>query len=158
MRRGHGLHHGAGRKGAIVRNGRVRRQRGDSGAAAVEFALVLPILLMLVFGIIQFGFILAQQVALNGAVRSGARYGSVNAYTGTHTCSSVVDNTRNAANTIGMGGSQVDVKISLNDAAVCGSDGTGDQADPPCTDPTGDVADPDTITLHASGSYQCEYN
>lgn len=33
-----------------------RRRRDDSGAAAVEFALIMPILLVLVFGIIQYGF------------------------------------------------------------------------------------------------------
>src|SRR3546814_4970474 len=34
------------------------RQRARSGAAAVEFAIVLPIFLMLLFGIIQFGSVL----------------------------------------------------------------------------------------------------
>lgn len=32
-----------------------RKPRTDTGAAAVEFALVMPILLVLVFGIIQYG-------------------------------------------------------------------------------------------------------
>src|SRR3546814_5885418 len=34
------------------------RQRARNGAAAVEFAIVLPIFLMLPFGIIQFGSVL----------------------------------------------------------------------------------------------------
>lgn len=45
----------------------------DRGAAAVEFAIVLPVLLMLVFGIIDFGRALNAQVTLTQAAREGAR-------------------------------------------------------------------------------------
>jgi Flp pilus assembly protein TadG len=48
--------------------------RDDSGAAAVEFALVLPLLLLVVVGIIQFGRIYSQQIELEGAANAGARY------------------------------------------------------------------------------------
>ena len=51
-----------------------RLARGrERGAAAVEFALVLPILIMLVFGIIEFGRGYHAKVELTGAVREGAR-------------------------------------------------------------------------------------
>lgn len=55
--------------GATRRSRRIARQ----GTAAVEFALILPILLMLVFGIIEFGraFMVAQ--VLTTAAREGAR-------------------------------------------------------------------------------------
>ena len=43
------------------------------GAAAVEFALVLPILLLLVMGIIEFGLIFNSQISLTNAAREGAR-------------------------------------------------------------------------------------
>jgi Flp pilus assembly protein TadG len=45
----------------------------ERGAAALEFALVLPILLMLVFGIITFGRAYNAKVELAGGVREGAR-------------------------------------------------------------------------------------
>ena len=45
----------------------------ERGAAALEFALVLPILIMLVFGIIEFGRGYHAKVELTGAVREGAR-------------------------------------------------------------------------------------
>ena len=45
----------------------------ERGAAAVEFALVVPILIMLVFGIIAFGRGYHAKVELTGAVREGAR-------------------------------------------------------------------------------------
>ena len=46
------------------------RKRGrDDGASAVEFALVLPLLIILLFGIISFGIVFAQKLALGNAAR-----------------------------------------------------------------------------------------
>ena len=47
--------------------------RDDRGAAAVEFALILPILVLLLFGIFIFGQIFNMQISLTGAAREGAR-------------------------------------------------------------------------------------
>lgn len=41
-----------------------------------EFALVLPLLLTLVLGIIQFGFLFGTHLGLANATREGARYGA----------------------------------------------------------------------------------
>jgi Flp pilus assembly protein TadG len=51
----------------------VRRPAGEGGAAAVEFALVLPLLLLVVFGIVDFGRMLNQQIMLTEAAREIAR-------------------------------------------------------------------------------------
>ena len=48
----------------------------DRGAAADEFALLLPLLLLLVFGIIDFGRALNAQITLTQAAREGARLAS----------------------------------------------------------------------------------
>lgn len=48
-------------------------RRSEGGAALVEFALVVPILLLVVFGIINFGFVFGQKLSLNQSVREGAR-------------------------------------------------------------------------------------
>jgi Flp pilus assembly protein TadG len=45
----------------------------DRGATAVEFALLLPVLLLLLFGIIDFGRALNAQITLTQAAREGAR-------------------------------------------------------------------------------------
>jgi Flp pilus assembly protein TadG len=45
----------------------------DRGAAAVEFALVVPILLTLVIGIIEFGRAYNIQTTLSNAARDGVR-------------------------------------------------------------------------------------
>lgn len=49
------------------------RMRDDDGAAAVEFALVLPILVLMVFGIFEFGRAYNIQIQLSGAAREGVR-------------------------------------------------------------------------------------
>jgi Flp pilus assembly protein TadG len=50
-----------------------RRAARDRGAAAVEFALLLPLLALLVFGIVDFGRALNAQITLTQAAREGAR-------------------------------------------------------------------------------------
>lgn len=51
--------------------------RNEEGAAVVEFALVLPILLLIVFGIVDFGRAFYTVNNIISAVREGARYGAV---------------------------------------------------------------------------------
>jgi hypothetical protein len=52
------------------------RQRSDSGAVAVEFALVAPFLLLVLFGMITTGFTYSDHLSITNAVREGARLGS----------------------------------------------------------------------------------
>ena len=54
-----------------------RRAREDDGAAAVEFALLTPIMLVLVTGIIAFGMILWSLIAAYHGAREGARLAAV---------------------------------------------------------------------------------
>lgn len=56
---------------------RARPGRGQEGAALVEFALVVPILLILVFGIIDFGLYFYNDLQLTQVARDAARYASV---------------------------------------------------------------------------------
>jgi Flp pilus assembly protein TadG len=51
----------------------VAQRNSDAGAAAVELAIVLPLLLLLVMGIIYFGLAYNAKIELSGAVREGAR-------------------------------------------------------------------------------------
>ena len=50
----------------------------EQGSAAVEFALLLPVLLLIVFGIIDFGRALNAQETLTQAAREGARLAALN--------------------------------------------------------------------------------
>jgi Flp pilus assembly protein TadG len=49
----------------------------EEGAAAIEFALLLPLLMLILFGIIEFGLVLYNQEVITNASREGARYGIV---------------------------------------------------------------------------------
>jgi Flp pilus assembly pilin Flp len=53
-----------------------RVARNESGAAMVEFAIVLPLLTLLVFGMIDFGRAFKYYNNLATAARDGARYGA----------------------------------------------------------------------------------
>ena len=58
---------------------RVRRRRHpERGAAAVEMALVLPVLLFLLMGMIDFGRAYNAQIQLSAAAREGVRLASLN--------------------------------------------------------------------------------
>jgi Flp pilus assembly protein TadG len=52
-------------------------RKREKGQTLTEFALVLPILALLLFGVIQFGIVFHQYVTLTDAVRAGARQGAV---------------------------------------------------------------------------------
>jgi Flp pilus assembly protein TadG len=59
---------------------RSRRRRGERGAAAVEFALVTPLLLVMLFGIIDYGMLFFDSIGLRQGAREGARQAVVQKY------------------------------------------------------------------------------
>ncbi len=63
-----------------MRIGTHNRLRGERGAAAVEFAIIAPLLFMLLFGITEFGVAWSQKNVYVGAAREGARYAATNCY------------------------------------------------------------------------------
>jgi Flp pilus assembly protein TadG len=50
---------------------------GERGAAAVEFALIATVLVMLLFGILEYGRVFSELEVLESAAREGARAASV---------------------------------------------------------------------------------
>lgn len=52
------------------------RSRSDRGSVAVEAAIVFPLLILILFGVIEFALVLRDHVAMTSAARSGARVAS----------------------------------------------------------------------------------
>jgi hypothetical protein len=156
----------------VIQRARARKRgdSGDRGAAAVEFALIMPILIVLVFGTISFGIVFAQKLALGNGAREAARFGVVNE----RTCSEITTAAREAAYTIGIDTDQVAVsvkrgKTEATATAVCPS------GDPPCEsssagdsiwvqlDYTSSLLIPlvlidDTFDIDGQGVFKCEFS
>jgi Flp pilus assembly protein TadG len=62
---------------AILTRRKPSRRRWDEGAAAVEAALVLPVLFLLILGIVEFGMALWQWNTMLLAVEQAGRYAMV---------------------------------------------------------------------------------
>jgi len=60
-----------------------RGRRRSGGQALAEFALAIPIFILLVFGLIDIGRLVYVNNAISQAAREGARYGSVQGRSGT---------------------------------------------------------------------------
>ena len=129
-----------------VRARRIRGKRHDSpererGAALVEAAIVLPLLIVIVFGIIEFGLAWSNNVAIRQGVREAARQGAVGNFGPTYStgdpchltgASGATSNMKNlmclAKARIGLDGSKLRVKILSANASFSGS-GTFSKAD-----------------------------
>ncbi len=59
----------------VIRN-RISR---EDGVAAVEFAIILPVLALILFGVLEFGRVWSQYQVFQGAAREGARCAAVKA-------------------------------------------------------------------------------
>lgn len=69
-------------------------RRSERGAAAVEAALVLPLILLILFGTIQFGLAWFRAQNLEAAAREGARIAAINS-----TAGEITERVRTAQNT-----------------------------------------------------------
>ncbi|HLB26223.1 MAG TPA: TadE/TadG family type IV pilus assembly protein [Dehalococcoidia bacterium] len=56
---------------------RARRKNGEKGQALVEFTLLVPVFLLLLFAIIDFGMGFYSWITVTNAAREGARLGAV---------------------------------------------------------------------------------
>jgi hypothetical protein len=67
------------------------RLKSEKGAELVEFAFVLPLLLFVVVGIIDFGFTFQRYEVVTNAAREGARIGVLPGYAATDACQRALD-------------------------------------------------------------------
>ena len=95
----------------------MRRGYDQSGASAVEFALILPLLVLFLFGIIQFGLAFSRAQGMEAAAREGARVASL----GPRTDAAEVIGVAEGASPLFIDRSHIEVLIN-DEAAVGASD------------------------------------
>lgn len=86
---------------------RIGRTPSERGAAAVEMALVAPLLIALVFGIIDFSRAFNAEIQLSQAAREGVRLAAIGVPT--YTKSQAEDRARQAAPNPGFTNTQISV-------------------------------------------------
>lgn len=92
------------------------RQQGHRGQALVEFALVFPILMLLIFGVVDAGRLIFTYNTIANSARSGARVAIVNQSTsGTATCDTTLATAWPAGCAMSTG---VGITITAADVAV----------------------------------------
>ena len=74
-----------------------RAMRRDDGAQVVEFALIVPLVLILIGAIVQFGFAFNRQISVTEAAREGARLAAICADPPNICTASVLKATKHAA-------------------------------------------------------------
>lgn len=103
---------------------RMFRRVREKGASAVEFAIILPLLLTLVFGIMESGWMFAQQVEIRNAAREGARLAVVDYGTAPTIITAVCDRADlsgdGASVDIGANSTSVTVTVSNPYASLTG--------------------------------------
>jgi Flp pilus assembly protein TadG len=104
---------------------RARRKRGQEGQALAEFALVIPVLVILLLGIMEFGLLLYNQHVITNASREGARYGivaRVDRRTEAEIETVVLDYCGNRLVTFGSGAPETTVVPQTTSGALFGQD------------------------------------
>lgn len=105
---------------------RARAGTRDRGAALVEFALLMPLLIIIILGIVEFGWKFGQFNDVRHAAREGARFAAVDAG-GTGDENQIVTVVCNALDLVGAGISTVTIELN-NDVDGDGDSDIGDQA------------------------------
>lgn len=95
------------------------RRKTEQGQAVTEFALILPILALLLFGVIQFGIAFNNYITVTDAVRVGARKAAVSRQAADPT-GTTIGQVRSAASDL----DQAQLNVSVTTSWVQGSDVT----------------------------------
>lgn len=92
-----------------------KKQRREDGQAMVEFALILPIFLLILCGIIDFGWLFYNQLSLNNACREGARYAVVNTAEDANT-QAIINHIENTTTTV-FANDGIDIEVFYSSPA-----------------------------------------
>lgn len=127
----------------------MRRRGVERGSAAVEFALLLPILLLVLLALVQVGVVARDQLVLTQASRAGAREAAVDG-----SVEAVHEAVRSAAS--GLAAERLTIDVAW----------TGERGDPvtvslayelPMASPLAGWLLPETVTLRSSATMRQEF-
>ncbi len=121
----------------------------ESGQSAVELAIMLPILLLLVTGTLAFGVALNNDLVLTNAVIGGAYAGAISRGQTTDPCATIASAVAGAAANLTT--SNVALTITINGTAYTGNAGGASSAT--CTAGTANMIQGKTLTV--AGTYPC---
>ena len=76
---------------ARVKFGKLFRRGSESGNAAIEFGLFIPVLLILLTGTVELGFLMYEAMQVNNAVEAGALYAAANGFNAASITSAVTN-------------------------------------------------------------------
>jgi Flp pilus assembly protein TadG len=113
---------------------------GERGATLVEFAFILPVFVLFVFGIIDFGWAFAQNLDVKQGAREGGRIVAVNGGTGSGTTQCQSIQTQIRGRTQDLNAASVTVVIAFTDSNGNGTKDIGDLADVTLTYPISSVS------------------
>jgi Flp pilus assembly protein TadG len=158
------------------RRPRTNQRQPEGGASAVEFALVVPVLVLLLGGILDFGFVFSQQIALNNSARDAARAGVVTSLSGAGlSCAQIATRLTTSLNNsaVGLNSGSVVVTVTAPTADPSASC-TANTSNKPCTksaagdqlkvvatfssSPPFPLPYLSPIQVRGQGIFQCEYS
>jgi Flp pilus assembly protein TadG len=87
------------------------QRKRENGQTMAEFTLVLPVLAILLFGVIQFGIVFNNYLAVTDAVRAGARQGAVSR-SSSNPSGAVISRVRSSSDNLDQSKLQVSVSSS----------------------------------------------
>jgi Flp pilus assembly protein TadG len=90
--------------------------RSERGQAMVEFAFVLPVLMVILLAIVQFGIAFNNYVTLTDAVRAGGRQASVGRFAGSDPVGATTDKVLSSA--AGLTSSDIQVTVTNADGTT----------------------------------------
>jgi Flp pilus assembly protein TadG len=88
--------------------------RSERAQAALEFALAVPVLLMLILGVLDAGRVVVANVSLNNAAREGARYAAMHVYDGTCGSANCQTEARTIVNNVSLGVDSTDIGMTVS--------------------------------------------
>jgi Flp pilus assembly protein TadG len=132
------------------------RRREERGSVAVEFAILAPLIVLILFAIIEFGVAMSRALAYSAGAREGARYAAVHCQPDASTCTTALIQSRIVAS---MPAGYPVTFTSFSATPICSGATTGQletvkwtQGVPIDIPFLGDLS----WTIHPSGTFRCE--